>query len=114
MHVLYGLQRPDAGEIWIDGQRMQIRSPRKAIRAGIGMVFQHFTLIPSLTVAENIALAGPSSHLFLRRKWLAARVQELAEEYRLAVDPTATSGNCQSVNSSASKFSSSCTGASAS
>ena len=50
------------------------------------MVFQHFTLIPSLTVAENIALAGPSSTPFLRHKWLAASVQELAEQYQLAVD----------------------------
>ena len=87
MHVLYGLQSPDAGEIGIDGQRTVLRSPKDAIRAGIGMVFQHFTLIPSLTVAENIALADPSSHLFFRRKWLAAAVQELAEEYRLGVDP---------------------------
>jgi simple sugar transport system ATP-binding protein len=51
------------------------------------MLFQHFTLIPSLTVAENVALADPSSHVFLRRKWLAAGVQELAEEYQLAVEP---------------------------
>ncbi len=87
MHVLYGLQQPDAGEICIDGQPTVIRSPKDAIRAGIAMVFQHFTLIPSLTVAENIALAGPSSHLFLRHKWLAASVQELAEQYQLAVDP---------------------------
>ena len=87
MHVLYGLQQPDAGEICIDGQPTVIRSPKDAIRAGIAMVFQHFTLIPSLTVAENIALAGPSSQLFVRHKWLAASVQVLAEQYRLAVDP---------------------------
>jgi len=87
MHVLYGLHQPDAGEIWIDGQRRVVHSPKDAIRAGIGMVFQHFTLIPSLTVAANIALAASSSHVFLRRKWLAARVQELGEQYQLAVDP---------------------------
>jgi general nucleoside transport system ATP-binding protein len=87
MHILYGLYQPDAGEIWIDGRRMVIQSPREAIRAGIGMVFQHFTLIPSLTVAENIALAIPSTDVFLRRKPLMARVQELAMQYRLAVDP---------------------------
>ena len=57
MHVLYGLHQPDAGEIWIDGQRRVVHSPKDAIRAGIGMVFQHFTLIPSLTVAA-IALAA--------------------------------------------------------
>jgi general nucleoside transport system ATP-binding protein len=88
MHVLYGLHQPDAGEIWIDGQSRVIRSPGDAIRAGIGMVFQHFTLLPSLTVAENLALAAPSSHVFLRHKWLVARVRELAEEYQLAVDPS--------------------------
>ena len=87
MHVLYGLHQPDAGEIWVDGQPRVVHSPKDAIRAGIGMVFQHFTLIPSLTVAANIALAASSSHVFLRRKWLAARVQELGEQYQLAVDP---------------------------
>src|SRR5919106_33581 len=61
MQILYGLHQPDAGEIWIDGKRMVMRSPKEAIRAGIGMVFQDFTLIPSLTVAENIALAAPGS-----------------------------------------------------
>ena len=56
MQILYGLYQPDTGEIWIDGQRMRMRSPKDATRVGIGMVFQHFTLIPSLTVAENIAI----------------------------------------------------------
>src|SRR5262245_15503734 len=87
MQILYGVYQPDMGEIWIDGRRMVIQSPREAIRAGIGMVFQHFTLIPSLTVAENIALAIPSTDVFLRRKPLIARVQELAMQYRLAIDP---------------------------
>src|SRR5262245_60970054 len=54
MQILYGLYRPEAGEVWIDGRRRLIRSAKDAMRAGIGMVFQHFTLIPSLTVAENI------------------------------------------------------------
>jgi ABC-type uncharacterized transport system ATPase subunit len=53
MQILYGLHQPDTGEIWIDGRRMEMRSPKAAIRAGIGMVFQHFTLIPSLTVTEG-------------------------------------------------------------
>jgi simple sugar transport system ATP-binding protein len=87
MHILYGLHQPDAGEIWIAGKRMVMRSPKDAIRAGIGMVFQHFTLIPSLTVAENIAIATPSSRVFLRRRLLTARIQELALSYQLPVDP---------------------------
>src|SRR5919109_3078044 len=87
MHILYGLQQPDAGEICIDGERRVMRSPKDAIRAGIGMVFQHFTLIPSLTVAENIALAAPSSQVFVRRQALAAHIRQLAGRYRLHVDP---------------------------
>jgi simple sugar transport system ATP-binding protein len=87
MQILYGLHQPDAGEIWIDGKRMVMRSPKEAIRAGIGMVFQDFTLIPSLTVAENIALAAPGSRMFLRRKSLLAHIQELAGRYELPIDP---------------------------
>ena len=93
MHVLYGLQQPDAGEIWIDDRRRVIRSPREAIRAGIGMVFQHFTLIPSLTVAENIGLAASSAHVFLRRKMsgghpLAQRWWSAAHELAYGVGKT--------------------------
>src|SRR5579872_3546890 len=56
MNILYGLIRPDSGEILINGQRAHISGPRDAIRLGIGMVHQHFMLIPPLTVAENIVL----------------------------------------------------------
>jgi ABC-type uncharacterized transport system ATPase subunit len=87
MKVLYGLYQPDAGEIWVDGRRATIRSPADAIDAGIGMVCQHFTLIPSLTVAENIALADPNSPPIVRRQALAAHIRELARHYRLQVEP---------------------------
>jgi general nucleoside transport system ATP-binding protein len=86
MQILYGLHQPDTGEIWIDGRRMEMRSPKEAIRAGIGMVFQHFTLIPSLTVTENIALGAPDPGIFLRRKSLTRCVEELAARYQLPVD----------------------------
>ncbi len=56
MSVLYGLYRPDAGEIIIDGERAEIVSPAAAMSLGIGMVHQHFMLVPSLTVAENVVL----------------------------------------------------------
>src|SRR5713226_10748608 len=56
MNILYGLIRPDSGEIYINGQQVNIHGPRDAIRLHIGMVHQHFMLIPPLTVAENIVL----------------------------------------------------------
>jgi ABC-type uncharacterized transport system ATPase subunit len=87
MKVLYGLYQPDAGEILIDGRRSAIRSPKDAIRRGIGMVFQHFTLIPSLTVAENIALADPRSPRLIRHRAIAARIREMAGRYHLQVEP---------------------------
>ena len=58
MNVLYGLTSPDAGEIRFDGKPLRMRSPRDAIDAGIGMVHQHFMLIPVMTVTENIVLAA--------------------------------------------------------
>jgi ABC-type uncharacterized transport system ATPase subunit len=87
MKILYGLYQPDAGEIWVDSRRATIRSPRDAIRAGIGMVFQHFTLIPSLTVAENLALANPTALSFVHRQALGAHIRELAAHYQLRVEP---------------------------
>jgi general nucleoside transport system ATP-binding protein len=87
MKTLYGLYQPDAGEIWIDGRRATMRSPMDAIRAGIGMVFQHFTLIPSLTVAENLALADPTGPLFVHPQVLGAHIRELAAQYQLRVEP---------------------------
>src|SRR6202051_4603304 len=56
MNILYGLVTPDSGEILINGREVHIKGPRDAIRLGIGMVHQHFMLIPPLTVAENIVL----------------------------------------------------------
>jgi simple sugar transport system ATP-binding protein len=57
MRILYGLYHADSGEIFVRGEKVHIASPRDAIRLGIGMVTQHFTLVPTLTVAENIILA---------------------------------------------------------
>jgi ABC-type uncharacterized transport system ATPase subunit len=93
MNVLYGLLQPDAGEILIDGSPVQIRSPRQAIAAGIGMVHQHFMLVPVLTVAENVMLGaektrgGPVGFLDHRR---ARRdVQAVSTRFGLSVDPDA-------------------------
>ena len=89
MRQLYGLYQPDAGQILVDGQPLSFHSPADAIRAGIGMVHQHFMLVPTLTVAENVALGLPSSRgplMDLDR--VSARIRELAAAYGLKVDPS--------------------------
>jgi ABC-type uncharacterized transport system ATPase subunit len=91
MNVLYGLLQPDEGEILLDGKKVQFGSPKDAIAAGIGMVHQHFMLVPVFTVAENVTLGMEEtrpSGLLDRRK--ARRdVRELSKRYGLAVDPDA-------------------------
>jgi len=91
MRMLYGLYRPDEGEIYIDGTQRLFRSPAEAIRAGIGMIHQHFMLVPKLTVAENVALGLKSSReprLDLDK--VSGRLHELSQSYGLKVDPSAT------------------------
>ncbi len=82
---IYGVVQPDAGEILWDGRRVAMRSPAVAQRLGIGMVFQHFSLFETLTVAQNIALTvrGYGS---LRQ--LSERIREVSADYRLTIDPT--------------------------
>jgi general nucleoside transport system ATP-binding protein len=90
MKLLYGMEQPDAGEIRLNGKRVSIANPQDAIRLGIGMVHQHFQLVPSLTVAENIALgAEPRYGPFLNRSRLRRQVQALSEQFGLQVDPNA-------------------------
>jgi len=90
MKILYGLYEPNEGEIRINGQRVRIQSPKDAIQLGIGMIHQHFMLVDSLTVAENIALGLPSSRGFLTDlDVVSKRTQELADRYGLHVDPDA-------------------------
>jgi simple sugar transport system ATP-binding protein len=90
MSVLYGLYKPDAGEILIDGHPVEISSPSTAIELGIGMVHQHFMLVRVMTVAENIVLGQePSRRGVLDLKAARARVRDLSDRYGLAVDPDA-------------------------
>ena len=90
MNILYGLYRPDGGEIRINGKVVAFASAREAINAGIGMVHQHFMLIPVMTVAENIVLGmEPKKGLLLDEAGAERRVRELSEQFGLAVDPTA-------------------------
>ena len=88
MKMLYGLYHPDEGEIRINGAPTIIKSPQDAIQHGIGMIHQHFMLVPSLTVAENIALGMKSSRGFqLDLDVVSRRVMELSDIYNLKVDP---------------------------
>jgi general nucleoside transport system ATP-binding protein len=91
MRMLYGLYQPDQGDIIIDGKRHIFRTPADAIRAGIGMIHQHFMLVPQLTVAENVALGLKSSREpRLDLDVVSTRLRSLAEAYGLKVDPSAT------------------------
>jgi ABC-type uncharacterized transport system ATPase subunit len=91
MRMLYGLYRPDEGDIYINGRRQVFLSPADAIRAGIGMIHQHFMLVPTLTVAENVALGLKSSREpRLDLDVVSARFRELSRGYGLKVDPLAT------------------------
>jgi simple sugar transport system ATP-binding protein len=88
MSVVYGLYKPTEGEIFVDGKSVEIDSPSDAIALGIGMVHQHFMLVPVMTVAENIVLGQePSRHGRLDLKAARARVTELSDRYGLAVEP---------------------------
>jgi len=90
MKVLYGMYAPDEGEIWLNGQPVSIASPTDAIELGIGMIHQHFMLVESLTVAENVALGLPSSRGPLTDlDRVSKRILELGDVYGLRVDPDA-------------------------
>lgn len=89
MNILYGLLQPDAGQIFLEGKRIQLPSPHAAIRLGIGMVHQNFQLVPSLTAAENVVLGyEPRQGIFVDRAEMMARVEQLAEAFGLKIDPT--------------------------
>jgi simple sugar transport system ATP-binding protein len=91
MNILYGLYRPDHGVVLLNGAPVTIDSPHAAIAAGIGMVHQHFMLIPVMTVAENIVLAAEPTHNGVLLDTAAAerRVRELADQFRFHIDPHA-------------------------
>lgn len=90
MKILYGLYHQDSGDIFINDQLVKIESPTDAIRLGIGMIHQHFMLVPTLTVAENVALGLPSSRGPLTDlDHVSKRIIDLANTYRLEIDPEA-------------------------
>lgn len=87
MNILFGIHRPDLGQIFINDQPVNITSPADAIQLGIGMVHQHFKLVPPFTVAENIIL-GIKDGPFINTKEVEKQVSKLAEEYGLLIDPS--------------------------
>src|SRR5215207_3699294 len=102
MNILYGLYQPDEGEVIVDGKQMQLNSSRDAIHHGIGMVHQHFMLIPVFTVTENIMLGAETDHraapneaplIKLDRREVSKKVMELSHQYGLDVDPNAIVGD---------------------
>ncbi|MCL4425194.1 MAG: ABC transporter ATP-binding protein [Firmicutes bacterium] len=87
MSILTGLYRPDEGEIIVAGRRIELHSPRDAIRNGIGMVYQHFRLIPPFSVAENVILGLDAPRFLLNMPEIEKKVAALSESYGLRVDP---------------------------
>ncbi len=89
MNILCGLYRPDSGEMLINGAKVDFRSPSDAIRAGVGMIHQHFKLVEAFTVAENIALGDRKTPALLSRRQMYERISAVAKEYDIEVDPAA-------------------------
>ncbi len=90
MKMLFGIERPDEGQIYIKGKPVQLTSPLKAIEAGIGMVHQHFMLVPSLTVAENVILGiEPTKGLKFDMDKAVEMTEEVCKKYGFVIDPRA-------------------------
>jgi ABC-type uncharacterized transport system ATPase subunit len=91
MNIIMGLYRPDSGTIYVNGEPAQFHSPGDAYARGIGMVHQHFMLVPNMTVAENLAMGLKQLHHFMRLdlKGAAQRIREVSERYELPVNPDA-------------------------
>lgn len=89
MNILYGLYQPDEGEIRINGEPVIFQSPRDAIATGVGMIHQHFMLVPSQTVAENVVLGLRDLNFIVNTAQIEADVRHLGEQYGLPIDPRA-------------------------
>lgn len=102
MNILYGLYKADSGEVWVNGNLLALASPKDAIHHGIGMVHQHFMLIPVFSVTENIMLGAETDHrpvqdeaalTKLDRKEVAQKVATLSDQYGFQIDPNAIVGD---------------------
>lgn len=95
MKILYGLEAPTDGEIFVKGQKVRFHTPSDAMAQGIGMVQQHFMLFENMTVAENIVFKNEiSKGLFMDRKQTVQTVKEISEKYGLKIDPEAKIEDC--------------------
>ncbi|HDZ81338.1 MAG TPA: ABC transporter ATP-binding protein [Roseobacter sp.] len=89
MNIIYGLDQPTSGEVWVNNTPVKMSSPKDALHLGIGMIHQHFMLVDTLTVAENIVLGLEGQGMSLDLKTHEAKIAVLSEEYGLNVDPKA-------------------------
>ena len=88
MNMLYGVLKPTSGKILLNGEELVMNSPTDAIRHGIGMVHQHFKLVPSLSVYENILLGSEITRRgLIDRRQEIEKVKQLIEEYHFQIDP---------------------------
>src|ERR1700730_12321775 len=88
MSILAGLYRPDAGQIFVNGQPATFQAPRDAIRHGVGMVYQHYRLVASQSVAENLLLGLPGVPFRLNAARFIRQARDLGERYHLQIDPS--------------------------
>ena len=87
MNILCGLYQPTSGEIYLEGKKVKIDSPRTAVKIGIGMVHQHFMLVEAMTVFENIILGtSKDKSIFIKKDALKKEIQELADSYGMDVE----------------------------
>ena len=114
MNVLFGTYAPDAGTIPIEGRPVQIRNSADALELGIGMVHQHFQLVPRHTVLENLLVGRAGRGWRLDRAGALARLREIGDAFRLDLDPDALVGDSRSASSSGWRSSSRCSAARAS
>ncbi|RTZ91333.1 MAG: heme ABC transporter ATP-binding protein [Deltaproteobacteria bacterium] len=88
MNILDGIYQPDEGEIFINGKKVEIKNPSDAMRLGIGMIHQHFMLVESLTVLENVILGLAGQGLYVNKKEISRKIDEVSQRYNLCIDPS--------------------------
>ena len=87
MNILDGIYYPDGGGIYIDGKKADIHNPADAMANGIGMIHQHFMLVDTLTVLENVVLGLKSQKLYINKKAVAGKIRTISDRYNLGIDP---------------------------